>query len=190
MNKQLVKGLVVIATGYTMVFTSANANAFSFQSVLMWIKNMQSEMSAWAVTTKQTAVAANQSAASRNAADQQLATAMGAISMSDRVGEALISVDGTKAAASNCSDAVRIEYNDVNEDDDGTASINVTTTRTCPGRATCEISYTGTAARSGGSSPTPVPGATVTPGGPSSPPGRRRGHGSPRLRGGPGCGCR
>lgn len=95
MNKQLAKGLVVIVAGYGMVFASPSANAFSFQSVVMWLKNMQSEVSAWAITTKQTALSANQSAASRHAANRELATAIGAISMSDRVAKAVTSVDGS-----------------------------------------------------------------------------------------------
>jgi hypothetical protein len=95
MNKRLVKGVVVIVVGYGMAFAPANANAFSFQSVVMWLRTMQSEMSAWSVTVKQTALSANQSAASRHASNRELATAIGAISMSDRITKAVMSVDGT-----------------------------------------------------------------------------------------------
>lgn len=94
MNKQLVRGVVGVVAGCTMALASANANAFTFQSVLMWLRNMQSEMSAWAVTTKQTALSSNQSAASLHTSQRELATAMGAISMSDRITKAVISVDG------------------------------------------------------------------------------------------------
>lgn len=92
MNKQLAKGLVVIAAGYTMFLTASNANALV--SAATWIQNMQTEMSAWSVTTKQTAVSTQQTATSVQLADQQLATAIGAISMSDRVTDAITSVDG------------------------------------------------------------------------------------------------
>lgn len=95
MKKQLFKGAVGVAVGCSMAFASANANAFTFQSVLMWLRNMQSEMSAWSVTTKQTALSAHQSASSRHAAQRELATAIGAISMSDRITKAVMSVDGT-----------------------------------------------------------------------------------------------
>jgi hypothetical protein len=56
---------------------------------------MQSQLSALAVTTKQTAVAANQQAESLRQSNQQLATAIGAIEMSNRVTSAAMSVDGS-----------------------------------------------------------------------------------------------
>lgn len=73
---------------------SSGAYALSWQSVVQLYQTMQSEVSAWAVTTKQTAVSANQAAHSSQVAQQQLATAIGAISMSDRVRSAVMSVDG------------------------------------------------------------------------------------------------
>jgi hypothetical protein len=70
------------------------AHAISWQSVLSFIQTMQSEMSAWAVTTKQTSVAAHQVSQANLNTQKALATAIGAISMSERVSDAVMSVDG------------------------------------------------------------------------------------------------
>lgn len=78
------------------------------------------------------------------------------------VGEDGFSVDGSKAAGQNCSDAIQIEYNDINEDDDSTTSINLTTVRSCAGQADCRIEFTGTGTRVTGAA-TPVPTGTQTP---------------------------
>ena len=91
--KQLVRGLAAFAAGCSLLAAAPSAYAFSWESVLQFIETMQSEMSAWAVTTKQTAVAANQIADNTKTSQQQLATAMGAIAMSERVSEAVMSVD-------------------------------------------------------------------------------------------------
>jgi hypothetical protein len=60
-----------------------------------------------------------------------------------------------------CTVTNRIEYNDVNDDDDATASIDVRAIRECPTGPDCELSYTGTASRTGVSS-TPAPSITPT----------------------------
>jgi hypothetical protein len=72
---------------------SPAADAVTWQSALQWILTMQNELSAWGVTVKQTALAANQMAQAHQVGHQQLATAMGALSMSDRVSKAVMSVD-------------------------------------------------------------------------------------------------
>jgi len=97
LNKQLVKGLSVVAVTYVLVLAASNASAqsFSFQSVIQWLTSMQSQTSAWAVATKQTAVSADVLSSSLATNAQQLSTAMGAMSMSDRVTKAVMSVDGT-----------------------------------------------------------------------------------------------
>jgi hypothetical protein len=84
----------------TLVFASAcalllapAAQAVTWQSVLQWIVSSQNELSAWAVTAKQTALGANQVGQARVSAQQQLATAMGAIAMSERVSNAVMAVD-------------------------------------------------------------------------------------------------
>lgn len=65
---------------------SANtAWALSWASVVTMVKNLASEASAWSVSTKQTALAANQQATAEQISQKQLATAVGAIAMSDRV---------------------------------------------------------------------------------------------------------
>ena len=84
-----------LALGCALLLVAPSARAISWESVVQFIKTMQSESSAWAVTTKQTAVSANQAAESFKASQQQLATAMGAIAMSDRVRAAVASVDST-----------------------------------------------------------------------------------------------
>jgi hypothetical protein len=95
MHPRVWKRLGMGAPACALLFATPNAQALSWQSALEWIQTMQSELSAWAVTTKQTAVAANQEAQSRLNAQQQLATAAGAIAMSDRVSRAVMSVDAT-----------------------------------------------------------------------------------------------
>lgn len=76
---------VAFIVGYGAMVGSASALAFSWASVLTMIKTLGSEASAWAVTTKQTALAANQQTTSQQITQKQLATALGAIAMSDRV---------------------------------------------------------------------------------------------------------
>lgn len=92
-DKQVRKSLGVAVIGYVIALASPNAMAFSWASVVQFFQTMQSEASAWAVTTQQTAVSANQSAESSVTSKKQLATAMGAIAMSERVGNAVVSVD-------------------------------------------------------------------------------------------------
>lgn len=69
------------------------AQAITWQSALQWILSMQNELSGWAVTVKQTALAANQIAQARLISQQQLATAIGAIAMSERMSKAVMAVD-------------------------------------------------------------------------------------------------
>lgn len=107
-------------------------------------------------------------AVSQNQGAVELTDALGIKYLGNVVGEDGFSVDGSDDISSNCSDNVRIEYNDVNEDDDSTASVNVKIVRTCPNTTnTCQIEYTGTAARAGSPSPTVTPSGTpsgtVTP---------------------------
>lgn len=75
------------------LLTSSVAQAITWQSAVQWILSMQNELSGWAVTVKQTALAANQVGQSHLIAQQQLATAIGAIAMSDRVSKAVMAVD-------------------------------------------------------------------------------------------------
>lgn len=93
-DKQLVKGLSAVVVGYALVAFSPSAHALTWASVLEFIASMQQELSAWSIATKQTAVAANQVAQSLQTSQQELATAMGAIAMSERVTNAVMSVDG------------------------------------------------------------------------------------------------
>lgn len=77
------------------------------------------------------------------------------------VGEDGFSVDAASSAAVNpaiCQDHIRIKYNDINDDNDTTAHINITTTRSCSS-VSCEIAYTGTASRVSTvpNAPTPTP---------------------------------
>jgi len=78
------------------------------------------------------------------------------------------SVDGLQTVNVRlaCTDSARIRYTDIDDNDDATASVEWDITRSCPGRANCEISYSGTTARSSGEpNATPIPSgqATATP---------------------------
>lgn len=89
-----IKKIMSIAVlGYGLALVSAPANAFTWASVLQLIKTMSSEASAWAVSVKQTAVAANQESMAELTSKKQLATAIGAIGMSDRVMKSITSFD-------------------------------------------------------------------------------------------------
>lgn len=77
----------------SVMFVSASAHALTWESVLTFIKTMGTESSAWAVTVKQTSIAANQQSQSEAMAKKQLATAIGAIRMSNRAVDAVTSVD-------------------------------------------------------------------------------------------------
>lgn len=85
----------VAAIGLGLMLATPGASALAWESVLEWLETQQNEMSAWAVTTKQTAVSANQMGQSQQISQQQLATAIGALSMSNRVSQAVLSFDGT-----------------------------------------------------------------------------------------------
>ena len=65
------------------------------------------------------------------------------------VGEDGLSVDGSRNLERNCVDAIQIEYNGIDDDNDLTASIDVRTTRTCSGKQDCQLAYSGTVSRSG-----------------------------------------
>jgi hypothetical protein len=94
-NNKLRKGLGVVVMGYALALVSPTAQAFSWASVLKFFQTMQVESSSWAVTTQQTALSANQSAESSVTSKKQLATAMGTIAASKRIGDAVMSVDGS-----------------------------------------------------------------------------------------------
>lgn len=81
--------LCAIALGYALLLATPSAQALTWQSVITWIKNMHSEVSAWSVSVKQAALAADQQAKANQRAQQQLATAIGTISMSDRMTRAV-----------------------------------------------------------------------------------------------------
>lgn len=85
------KLLSVAVTGYLCVVISPQGNAMSWASVSEFFETLSSESGAWAVQVKQTALSANQASQSQVTSNQQLATALGAISMSDRVSTAVTS---------------------------------------------------------------------------------------------------
>lgn len=92
-DKWLLKGVGGVAAGYLLALASTNAQALSWDSIVEWVQTMQSESSAWSVTTKQTAVSANQMGESDVVSHQQLATSMGAIALSERLVESVSSYD-------------------------------------------------------------------------------------------------
>lgn len=89
--KYNLRALVVAAT--FLASAPANAVGLSWASVVTFVNTMKDEASAWSVTTKQTAVSAQQQNDSRLRSQSLLASAIGAIEMSDRVGKAFLSVD-------------------------------------------------------------------------------------------------
>ncbi|OAD16500.1 hypothetical protein [Achromobacter insolitus] len=97
------------------VNSPATAAGLSWESVVTFLRTMQDEASAWSVTTQQTAVSAQQQNDSRLRAQSLLATAMGAIGMSERVGKAIVSVDpavgqpATLLCAAQTEGALRVE---------------------------------------------------------------------------------
>jgi len=81
MKKVVLPVIVGVALGVTVL----PAQALSWASVVTFISTMQTEMSAWAITVKQTALSANVVSQMDSDSKKQLANAAGAISMSDRV---------------------------------------------------------------------------------------------------------
>ncbi len=94
-DKRLVKGLLGVGLAYGLLLATPGASALSFESVLQWIQTMQRESSAWAVATKQTSLGAYQQTMAKARSQQQLATAIGTLTMSKRIGDAVVAVDGT-----------------------------------------------------------------------------------------------
>lgn len=89
MKKVVLPVIVGVALGVTVL----PAQALSWASVVTFISTMQTEMSAWAITVKQTALSANVVSQMDSDSKKQLANAAGAISMSDRVMRAAVSFD-------------------------------------------------------------------------------------------------
>lgn len=87
------KSVAVIIVGCSLTAISFSAQAFSWISVATFISTMQTEASAWAIATKQTALSANVISQMDNDSQKQLANAIGAISLSDRVMTAVTSFD-------------------------------------------------------------------------------------------------
>ncbi|MDR6712146.1 hypothetical protein J2W83_001741 [Pseudomonas hunanensis] len=83
----------VLAVGLSVGVTALPAQALSWASVLTFISTMQSEMSAWSVTVKQTALSANVVSQMDSDSKKQLANAVGTIEMSNRVMKAVTSFD-------------------------------------------------------------------------------------------------
>ena len=83
----------VLAVGLGLGITALPAQALSWAWVLTFISTMQTEMSAWSVTVKQTALSANVVSQVDSDSKKQLANAVGAIDMSDRVMKSATSFD-------------------------------------------------------------------------------------------------
>lgn len=78
----------------TLMFVSAPVHAISFASAIQWFQTMQSEMSAWSTTVKQTALAATQVNQGERLAKQQLALSIGAMNASFAEVDAIKSFSG------------------------------------------------------------------------------------------------
>lgn len=86
---KLAKGAMVIA----LVGVSAQAHAFGWASVVAWFTTAQRELSAFAISVKQSAVASNQVADAEMNTRKTLAVAMGALMTSERVREVVKNYD-------------------------------------------------------------------------------------------------
>ena len=82
-----------LAVAAVLLMTAASAHAFSWAAVLAWFQTMQREVSAIAIQTKQNAVAANQISDAQVNSRKNLAVAMGALMMSDRVRDVTLGFD-------------------------------------------------------------------------------------------------
>lgn len=82
-----------VIAGVTMLLLTSSAQAFTWQSILAFLNTMQSEASAWAVATKQSSVASNQISNMDLNSKKQLATAVGAVGLSDRLMKARVAFD-------------------------------------------------------------------------------------------------
>lgn len=82
-----------LAIGLSTAAVALPAQALSWASVLTFISTMQTEMSAWAISVKQTALSANVVSQMDADAKKQLANAVGAIDMSNRAVKAVSSFD-------------------------------------------------------------------------------------------------
>lgn len=98
----------------------------------------------------------------RDGNEIELVTDTGVKYFGNAVGDNGFSVDASVGTVENCTQAGRIEFDQIDGNDDNTASVERFINVTCGSTSACEIAYTGTATR-GGVNPTPAPGATATP---------------------------
>lgn len=89
------RGWLLLGVAFAAVLVPRPAHAFSWQSVLEFIRTMNNELSAWAVQVKQTALAANQASQADVNAKLQLATAMSTIQESERIWKATVAFHPT-----------------------------------------------------------------------------------------------
>lgn len=82
-----------LAIGLVSVLSLSPVYALSWGSIAAWLKTLNNEQSAWSVSVKQTSVAAHQESQGEVTGKQQLATALGAISMSVRLIDSITSFD-------------------------------------------------------------------------------------------------
>lgn len=87
------KKITIISLFMSIALVSLPTQAISWSSIVAFITTMQTEMSAWAINVKQTSLAAHQITSAEVYSKKQLATAIGAINMSDRVSKAVTSFD-------------------------------------------------------------------------------------------------
>lgn len=95
MNRRLVNGLCTIALGYCLLLATPSAQAWTWQSIVTWYNTMVGEASAWNIYSQQVKLSSTIQATASQHAQQQLATAIGAISMAGRMVDTVASFDGT-----------------------------------------------------------------------------------------------
>lgn len=110
---------------------------------------------------------------SQNESAIELQDGTGLRYLGNTVGGSGFSVDTATTvtvSGSSCTQARRIEYEGVNDDDDNTAETEFKLSEVCENNATCEVQYSGTASRTSGGQPNPTPtssSATPAPGTPA-----------------------
>ena len=69
--------------------------------------------------------------------------------LGNTVGENGFSVEGnhTTIGQAVCTDQTRIEYDQIDSDEDNTANVDLEISRTCPGAGVCTIIFDGTVVR-------------------------------------------
>jgi len=86
MKRNLLPAVVAAA----LAFAPLPVHAFSWSSVMQFVKDLEDELSAWSVNVKQTALSANQMGNAERVSKQQLTTAMNTLDMGEKLYHAVV----------------------------------------------------------------------------------------------------